>query len=82
MVVQVFGIKNGLELFKDVTAVRIKSKDYNLLIFKGYVPIIGEIEGNFDIELKDNKISYEKVKAYYINNSNTFSIILGSDTIE
>lgn len=79
MLVKVFGIEKGMEEYQNVTTVRIKSKDYNLLIFKGYLSIIGEIEGSFDIEFNEKKFSYENIHAYYINSNDVFSIILGSD---
>ena len=78
MKVKIFSIEKGLEEYQDVHAVRIKSKDYNLLIFKGYLSIIGEINGSFEIEVENDKIVYNDVKAYYINNDNVFNIILGS----
>ena len=78
MKVKIFSIDKGLEEYQDVTAVRIKSKDYNLLIFKGYLSIIGEIDGSFEIEIANDKVVYNDVKAYYINNDDVFNIILGS----
>ena len=41
--VKVFSISNGLEVIENVKLVRIKSKDYNLLIMPDYMPILGEI---------------------------------------
>ena len=49
MLVRVFNLE-GLVEYKDVKIVRITSKDYNLLIMKDYLPIIGEIDGNVDIK--------------------------------
>ena len=34
MIVKIFTFKNGMEEIEEVTAIRIKSKDYNLLILK------------------------------------------------
>ena len=41
--VRIFDIENGLREYKDIKIIRIISKDYNLLIMKDYLPIIGEI---------------------------------------
>ena len=50
MLVKIYSLLNGLSVLENVKVIRIKSKDYNLLIMKDYVPIIGEIEGDFEVE--------------------------------
>ena len=47
--VRVFDMEDGLLEYENIKCVRIVSKDYNLLIMKDYMPIIGEINGNVDI---------------------------------
>ena len=47
--VKVFDIRNGMRVSDNIKIIRIISKDYNLLIMKDYLPIIGEIEGSVDI---------------------------------
>ena len=37
LVVKIFTISNGLEQIEQVKIIRIKSKDYNLLIMKDYL---------------------------------------------
>lgn len=76
MIVKIFTLQNGLEEYNDVNAIRIKSEDYNLLILKDYVPIMGKIEGDFEIELKENKVSFNNIVAYYVNENNVFNIII------
>ena len=76
MTVRIFTLKNGLEEIKDVIAIRIKSNDYNLLILKDYLSIMGKIDGSFEIETKDEKKKYDSIKAYYMNHNNQFNIIL------
>lgn len=76
ILVKVFTLKNGLECFGEVSIVRIKSKDYNLLIMKDYMPIIGEIDGNLEIEGVDINKEYENIKGYYMHYDNTFNIII------
>ena len=46
MIVNVYTFKDGRQTINEVTAIRIKSKDYNLLILKDYLAIVGEIEGD------------------------------------
>ena len=76
MIVNVYTFKDGRQTINEVTAIRIKSKDYNLLILKDYLAIVGEIEGDVEIETVDGKTLYEKVKAYYLNNSNVFNLLI------
>ena len=76
MIVNVYTFKDGRQTINGVTAIRIKSKDYNLLILKDYLAIVGEIEGDIEIETVDGKTLYEKVKAYYLNNSNVFNLLI------
>ena len=74
--VKVFSLSNGLEVIENVKLVRIKSKDYNLLIMPDYMPILGEIQGNIDIENKDDTKTFENINGYYVNTNNEFSLIL------
>ncbi|MGN0966004.1 MAG: hypothetical protein ACI4OP_00210 [Candidatus Coprovivens sp.] len=76
MIVNVYTFKDGIQTFNEVTAIRIKSKDYNLLILKDYLAIVGEIDGDIEIETVDGKTLYDKVKAYYLNNSNVFNLLI------
>ena len=60
--VRVFDLAHGLVEYDDIKFIRIVSKEYNLLIMKDYMPIIGEIDGSISIkneerefELRSNK---------------------------
>ena len=76
MIVKVFTLQHGLEVIENVTAIRIKSKEYNLLILKDYFPIIGEIEGDLEIEVNDGNKIYNMIKAYYVCENNIFSVLI------
>ena len=76
MLVKIFTLKNGLEIFENVIAVRIISKDYNLLILKDYVAIIGKVEGIVEIENGDTTKKYESIVGYYICNDNIFNLLI------
>ena len=60
MKVRVFSL-DGLKEYQNVKIVRIVSKDYNLLIMKDYLPIIGEIEGNVDIKSDNEEINLKNI---------------------
>lgn len=75
MKVRVFDM-NGLVEYEDVKIVRITSKDYNLLIMKDYLPIIGEIEGNVDIKSDKEEVNLKNIKAFYMNSNNEFNLMV------
>ena len=75
MKVRVFSL-DGLKEYENVKIVRIVSKDYNLLIMKDYLPIIGEIEGNVDIKSDTEEVNLKDIKAFYMNSNNEFNLII------
>ena len=79
MIVKIFTLKKGLRKLEDVSAIRIKSKDYNLLILKDYIAIMGRITGEFSIEVNDDIIEYKDVDAYYVNSNNEFNFIIDGE---
>ena len=74
--VRIFDIENGLREYKDIKIIRIISKDYNLLIMKDYLPIIGEIEGSADIKNDEVNLSFKDIKAFYMNSNNEFNLMI------
>lgn len=74
--VRIFDIENGLREYKDIKIIRIISKDYNLLIMKDYLPIIGEIEGSVDIKNNEVNLSFKDIKAFYMNSNNEFNLMI------
>ena len=79
MIVKIFTLKKGLRKLEDVSAIRIKSKDYNLLILKDYIAIMGRITGEFSIEVNDDIIEYKDVDAYYVYSNNEFNVIIDGE---
>ena len=74
--IRVFTLRSGLEEYNDVIAVRIVSKDYNLLILKDYVPIIGKVEGYVEIEQENTTKKIDDIVAYYICSNNEFNLLI------
>ena len=74
--VRIFDIENGLREYKDIKIIRIISKDYNLLIMKDYLQIIGEIEGSVDIKNDEVDVSFKDIKAFYMNSNNEFNLMI------
>ena len=74
--VKIFDIRNGLRVYDNIKIIRIISKDYNLLIMKDYLPIIGEIEGSVDIKNDEVNLSFKDIKAFYMNSNNEFNLMI------
>ena len=76
MLVKIFTLKNGLEVIENANAVRIISSDYNLLILKDYVAIIGKVEGVVEIESEGEKKELKDIIAYYVSHNNVFNLMI------
>ena len=74
--VRVFDMQHGLREYENIKIIRIISKDYNLLVMKDYLPIIGEIEGSVDIKNDVIDMSFKDIKAFYMNSDNVFNLML------
>ena len=74
--VRIFDMAHGLREYDDIKIIRIISKDYNLLIMKDYLPIIGEIEGSVDIKNDNIDLSFKNIKAFYMNSENIFNLMI------
>ena len=74
--VRIFDMEHGLVEYENVKTIKIVSKDYNLLIMKDYLPIIGEIEGSVDIKGDDVEVNLKDIKAFYMNSNNEFNLMI------
>ncbi len=74
--VKIFSISDGLSVIENVKLVRIKSKDYNILIMPDYMPVLGEIEGKIDIEGLDDSQTLDNIHGYYVSSNNEFALII------
>ena len=64
-----------IEEIENVKIIRIKSGIYNLLIYKDYWPIVGELDGSISIEGDVNR-KYENIKGFYAHSRNVFHLII------
>ncbi len=76
MKVRVFDMEHGLTEYDDIKTIRIVSKNYNLLIMKDYLSVIGEIVGSVDIKGGDVDLSFKQIKAFYMNSKNVFNLMI------
>lgn len=74
--IKVLSMKKGLVEYNDVQFIRIISKNYNLIIMKDYLPLIGEIQGKIEIEGLKETIKLQNIVGYYIHKHNQFNLFL------
>ena len=73
--VRIFNLESGLVEYEDVKFIRVISKDYNLLIMKDYLSVIGEIVGSVDIKGDNVDLSFKQIRAFYMNSKNVFNLM-------
>lgn len=67
---------DGLHQYENIRMIRVKSRDYNLLIMEDYLPVIGEIDGFVEIIFDDSTIKLEDIHGYYMHKKNKFSLLI------
>lgn len=76
LVANIYTINDGLTTIENVKIIRLKSDDYNLLIMKDYMPIIGEIDGEISFQTDNDNKKFDKIKAFYMLKDNEFNLII------
>lgn len=74
IVVRLLNINGDVKQFDDVKFIKIKSKKYNLIIMKDYLPIIGDIDGRIQIGRENENIDMHRVKGYFMHKHNQFNL--------
>lgn len=74
--VKIFDLEHGLVEYDNIKFIRIISKDYNLLIMKDYMPILGEIDGSISFKNEETNVEFDPIKAYYVHSDNVFSLMI------
>ena len=73
---KILSMQRGLVEYDDVKFVKIVSEKYNLIILKDYLPIIGEIVGDIEIERMKETVKLENITGYYVHKHNQFNLFL------
>lgn len=74
--VRVFDMEHGLVEYENVKTIKIVSKDYNLLIMKDYLSVIGEIVGSVELKGENVDVAFNGIKAFYMNSKNVFNLMI------
>ncbi len=76
ILVKVLSMEEGLLEYENIEFIRITSKDYNLMIMKDYLPVIGEIKGKVEFQSKEGNVKLENITAYYMHKHNEFNLFV------
>ena len=68
--------EHGLLILESVSAVRIRSKNYVLLMMNDYLPSLGEIDGDVYFITRENETVYKGIKGFYKNQHNEFTLLI------
>lgn len=76
MTVKVLDEETGLRIIEKVRSVRVKDKEYVLLIMDGFSATIGEVNGDVAILTETDEIRLEQIKGFYRLRNNELTLIL------
>lgn len=76
ILVKICGRENGLEVYENISFIRVQSTTYNLLIMKDYLPILGRIEGSISFRTEQEVIEKNNICGFFMHKNNVFSLML------
>lgn len=74
--VRIIDEKDGLRVIEHVTAIRVHSSNYVLLIMKDYSPTLGEIEGDLVFLMEDGELFLKDIHGCFKQQDNEFTVII------
>lgn len=77
--VRVIDENEGLQVLTNVCAVRIRSKEYVLLLMSDYTPTLGKVDGSVTFVLRDREVEYRDIEGYYKLQHNEFTLLVKKD---
>ena len=76
---RIYSLANGYDAMDKLKAIRIVSKDYNILIMEDFLPIIGQLDGDVIFVDESNERKLSHIKGYYRHAHNEFELLIKSD---
>ena len=76
---RIISMEEGLREMEGVRLIRIKSKEYNLLIMEDYMPVIGEIDGDVTILSEEEEYKISGITGFFSHRKNLFSLMISED---
>ena len=74
--VRIIDEQQGLTTLDNVTAIRIHSQNYVLLIMKDYSPTLGQIDGDVIFLMEDGEKSIRGIRGCFKQQDNEFTMII------
>ena len=68
--------EHGLRVFDGVKLVRIRSREYSLLIMEDYFPSMGSVHGRVDLVTDEDEIPLGGVHGFFLHRDNEFSLLV------
>lgn len=69
-------IEKGLQEYKNIEMIRVKSADHTLLILQNYMPLLGRLDGYVELVFEDRTIRFNDLHGYYMHKKNIFSLLV------
>lgn len=66
----------GMRFLPEVTAVRIRSDQYGLLIMEDYMPTLGRIAGSIVFLTPEGEVRYDEIEGFYKHQYNEFTLLI------
>lgn len=76
----IISFRNGFQIYQNVKLIRMKSKDYNLLLMVDYMPVVGELEGSLTLVSEQEEIHMEDIRGFYVMKNNVFKLLVKEDS--
>ena len=73
---RIIDYQNGLRVLSSVQGVRIRSRDYVLLIMEDYLPAIGKIDGTVTFLTENGEETYTGISGFYKHQHNEFTLLI------
>lgn len=74
--VRIIDEKDGLQTIEHVTAIRIHSSRYVLLIMKDYSPTLGQVDGDLSFLMADGELMVKGIRGCFKQQDNEFTLII------
>lgn len=73
---RIIDVESGLRLLSRVCAVRIQSRDYNLLLMDDYLPALGKIDGTVTFLMAEDETTLSGIRGFYKHQHNEFTLLI------
>lgn len=79
---RILDFTHGLRVYDEVRLIRIKSREYSLLIMEDYFPAMGSVQGRVELITDGEQIKLELKKGFYLLRDNIFSLLIEEELSE